>query len=139
MVDWGKGKVTLEKMHKVISMYEMYIDTVWHPVSFIKRTLFDKFGCYDESFKMVADYEFFFRSIIVNHASTQYYPMPVSVFAFNGLSSNVENKLLEKEERKRVWKKYLSEAQIISLEERLQADIKRKKSLLFRIINKLKF
>jgi len=126
-------------MHKQISLYQMYIDTVWHPVSFIKRGLFEKYGCYDESFKMVADYDFFFRTIIVNHVSTCHIPLPVSVFGFNGISSNPGNKEMEKEERKRVWEKYLSESQIVSLEKKLQDDIKKKKKLLNRIINKLKF
>ncbi len=139
MVDWGMGKVTLEKMHKQISLYEMYIDTIWHPVTFIKRVLFEKFGPYDERFKIVADYEFFFRAIIENHASTRHISIPVSVFGFNGLSSLPENKSSEKEERIIVWKKYLSEYQITLLEERLQIDIKNKKKLFNRIINKLKF
>lgn len=139
MVDWGGGKITLEKMHKQISLYELYIDTVWHPVSFIKRSLFERLGNYDENFKVVADYEFFFRAIFVNNASTRYIPVAISVFGFNGMSSDTANKAIEKAERKSVWKKYLSDSQIDSLEVMLQADIKKKRKLYYRIINKLKF
>lgn len=138
MVDWGAGKITLEKMHKNITLYEMYIDTVWHPVSFIRRALFEKYGNYDEHFKIVADYEFFFRAIIINSASTRYLPVAISVFGFNGLSSDPSNKATEKAERVTVWKKYLSDSQIDSLEDKLQEEIKKKRKLFNRIINKLR-
>lgn len=138
MVDWGSGKITLEKMHKRIGLYEMYTDTVWHPVSFIKRIIFEEFGGYDESYKIVADYEFFFKTIIVKKISTLHIPIPIAVFAFNGLSSRPENKREEQEERQRVWKTYLSEQEIESLENKLQSEIAKKKTLFSRIIKKLK-
>ncbi len=138
MVDWGNGKVTSEKMHKKISVYEMYIDTVWHPVAFIKRALFEKFGLYDESFKMVADYEFFFRTIIFHKVSVRHLPFTISIFGFNGLSSDPRNKQLEQEERKRVRTKYLTVAEMEGLEERLQTDIRNKKKWFNRVINKLR-
>ena len=92
----------------------------------------------EQTAKMVADYEFFFRSIIINSASTRYLPVAISVFGFNGLSSDPSNKAIEKAERMTVWKKYLSDSQIDSLEDKLKEEIKKKRKLFNRIINKLR-
>ena len=138
-VDWGNRKVTLEKMHPKISLFEMFIDTIWHPSAFIKRDLFEKYGLYDESYKIVADYEFFFRVTIAHHVSTHHISKAISVFQFNGVSSKPENKSKEQEERKRVWKTYLSDSQIASLEKKVEEENLKKKKLFNRIIKKMKF
>lgn len=132
------GKKTLGRMHKNIGLYEMYIDTVWHPASFIRRSLFSNFGNYDEQYRIVADYEFFFRSIIVHKCSTRYVPFPVSVFELNGLSSLPENKTKEKEERNRVLNKYLSADQKKELEMMYQRNLQRDRHWFRRILKKLR-
>lgn len=137
MIDWGNKKVTLGKMPDAISLYHMYTDTLWHPVSFIKKQLFEKYGNYDERYKIVADYEFFFRSIIVNKVTVRHIASTVSQFSIDGLSSKPENKLLEQEERKSVQKKYLTEKEIADLDQQKKVETLKKGKLLNRIINKL--
>ena len=116
MIDWGNGKKTEGKMPDVITTQQMYNDTLWHPVSFIKRTLFEKHGLYNESYKIVADYAFFFKTIIANKVSTKHLPILVSEYNVDGLSSKPENKILEKEERKKVIESYLSQDEINQME-----------------------
>ena len=53
------GKTRLGRMPRRITLEQMIGDTLWHPVSFIRRTLFEKYGKYDLSFRVVADYHFF--------------------------------------------------------------------------------
>lgn len=94
------GSPEYRKSPERISKLKMLKDTLWHPVSFIRRKLFYKFGMYDERFKIVADYEFFLRVIIKKKVKTQYIPIAVSVFDMTGMSSIPENKKrLEKERR----------------------------------------
>jgi glycosyltransferase involved in cell wall biosynthesis len=139
LIDYLNGKKEKGKMPPQIDLYQMYVDTLWHPVSFIKRELFEKYGYYDESYKIVADYEFFFKVVIQKKVSLYYVPLYVSVFVFNGLSSDSKNKEQEKEERKKVWSSYLSATEINQLEtERIKRNEKKGK-IIYRIINKLKF
>ncbi len=106
IIDWGSGKHTYGKMPNRITFHQMLMDTLWHPVSFIKRELFSKYGRYDEHFRIVADYDFFFRAIIVNNVSTQHIELDISVFDSQGISSHIKNKEVEMEERKEVLRKY---------------------------------
>lgn len=138
IIDWGKGKLRLGTMPNQISLYQMYTDTLWHPVTFIKKRLFSLYGPYDETFKLVGDYEFFFRTIIDKKVTTQHLHLPISVFATNGLSSLPENKKLEISERTRVIQKYLTELQIETLDELVRAVDKRPTIVRF-ILKKLGF
>lgn len=93
---------------KKINSLHMLKDTLWHPVSFIHRMLFSTLGNYNESFKIVADYEFFMRAIVRSKVSTQYFPVPVSVFNLSGVSSGEEYRKLLLRERKEVQDIYLN-------------------------------
>jgi glycosyltransferase involved in cell wall biosynthesis len=126
MIDWENGKITLGKMPDNISFLHMLTDTLWHPVSFIKRSLFGLHGCYNESYKMVADYDFFFRTIIVSNVSTCHIPIPISIYNVNGLSSLPENKSIEKEERRRVLLSYLP-LRVVSFAEEYVNSINKKR------------
>jgi len=137
-IDYLNGKIEKGKMPDKIDVYQMYIDTLWHPVSFIKRRLFELYGNYDESYKIVADYEFFFRVIVQKKVSLKHIPIPVSVFVFDGASSSEKNKQTEKMERERVWKTYLTEKEIEQLAKKRVEENEKKKKLINRIINKLK-
>ena len=109
-IDWGNGKITSGKMPDKITFKQMYIDTLWHPVSFIKKTLFDKYGLYNEIYKVVADYDFFFKVIIINNVTTYHVNLDIAMYNLNGLSSLPENKDLEQSERKKVIESYLPQS-----------------------------
>ena len=137
-IDHGNGQITHGKMPERISFYQMYSDTLWHPVSFIKRRLFSDFGMYDEQFKMVSDYDFFFRVIIMQQVSTQHVPVEISVYNLNGLSSKPELKTVEKAERLAVLNKYLPPLLVEYLTTNIVIAAPAKKTLLKRIIHKLR-
>jgi glycosyltransferase involved in cell wall biosynthesis len=124
IINWGGGKTKKGIMPDEISLYQMYTDTLWHPVSFIKSSLFAKYGLYDESFKLVGDYEFFFRTIIGEKVSTEHLNISISVFEMDGLSSRPENRDILKSERRRVIERFLNEAQIESLEKQVKKSSK---------------
>lgn len=70
-----------------------------HQASFIRRSLFEKYGLYQEDNRFESDWEFFLRAILVEKVKTYCFPKPVSFFEMGGLSSNEkldEVKLLEK-------------------------------------------
>ena len=49
-----------------ISLNDFFYNSVFHPSSFIKRELFYTFGFYDENYKIVSDWKFFLKSIILS-------------------------------------------------------------------------
>jgi len=114
-----------EKMHGEmpdnITLEHMIKDTLWHPVSLIKRALFDKYGFYREDLKIVSDYDFFFKNIIVNKVSIRHIPVSVAVFDLQGISSTSENNALVKAERRKVQMQYVDEKVIDSIQQETTA------------------
>ncbi len=102
------------KMPEDLSFHHMIADTLWHPVTFIRKSLFEAFGKYDETLKMVADYDFFLKVLIVHNVSRRYFDFPISVFNLDGFSSNPDNRKLQQEERTAVQLRYFPPAVIES-------------------------
>lgn len=84
---------------------EMIRGTLWHPVSFIKRELFDRYGLYSEKYKIISDYEFFLRTIFIEKVSTRHIPVFVSVFNTEGLGSSPNHIKVHEQERYEVQTK----------------------------------
>ncbi|MCX8533710.1 glycosyltransferase family 2 protein [Chryseobacterium luquanense] len=74
-----------------------------HPSSFIKKTLFQEIGFYNEKFKIISDWEFFLRAIIVNKASYIHIDEVISDFDNSGISSNSENERIIYKEKQAVY------------------------------------
>jgi glycosyltransferase involved in cell wall biosynthesis len=129
------GKRSQGFMPDAIDLDQMMRDTLWHPVSFIKRDLFIRFGNYDTQFKIVGDYDFFFRVIISKAVSTKHIGVFVAVFSIDGLSSDPANAPRINAEKEIARRKYLTEAQIsnyhLSVLEKEQLK-KKKKTSFFR-------
>lgn len=75
-----------------------------HPSSFIKKSLFQKIGFYNEKFKIISDWEFFLRSIVIHKASYLHIDLVISDFDNSGISSNSENEKLIHNEKQAVYK-----------------------------------
>jgi glycosyltransferase involved in cell wall biosynthesis len=75
-----------------------------HPATLIPRYLFQKFGCYDESYRIVSDWKFFMKCYFGRVAFCKL-PVVVSYFDTDGLSSN-HTQLFEERERvfSEMWK-----------------------------------
>ncbi len=102
------GSVIHRTMPDKIGVVQLYADTLWHPVSFIKRELFIKYGGYDEHFKIAGDYEFFVRVIISNKVSTKHLQLEIASFDMNGVSSDKKNREKLMAERRAAQDKYMN-------------------------------
>lgn len=125
-------------MPETITLKQMVLDTLWHPVSFIKKSLFYKYGLYNKDYKIVADYDFFFKTIIKHNVTTKHIGQTISVYNLNGLSSLPENKVKEHAERKKVLESYLSPEQLELANKYRSEYIDPKPGLFKRILNRLK-
>lgn len=74
-----------------------------HPSSFIKKNLFQKIGFYNEKFKIISDWEFFLRAIVINKASYLHIDEVISDFDNSGISSDSENEKLIRKEKQAVY------------------------------------
>jgi glycosyltransferase involved in cell wall biosynthesis len=72
---------------KDLTFLDVYSSSVKHQASFIKRTLFEKYGLYDESLKIAADWAFFIKTIGLGGASSCYIDIDIAYFDNNGLSN----------------------------------------------------
>lgn len=79
-------------------IYDFYKGTLNHSPTFIKRTLFDDYGMYDESLRIVSDWKWYFQVIALNNVMPIYVDIDVTIFDMTGISTI--NSGLDKEERK---------------------------------------
>lgn len=63
-----------------------------HPSTFIKSSLFTKFGLYNTNYKIVSDWAFFVQVIVKENVTTKRIINTVSVFDLTGMSSNPSNR-----------------------------------------------
>lgn len=86
-----------------VDVYHMMISTLWHPCAFIKRSIFDTFGGYDEEFRITGDYEFFVRVILKHNIESRHINQAIAVFDLGGISNSPDMSKRQEEERKKSW------------------------------------
>jgi glycosyltransferase involved in cell wall biosynthesis len=74
-----------------------------HPCTLIRKSLFDEYGLYNESNKIVSDGEFFIKTIILNNVKTKLIPLEIAIAEDNGVSRNVEYKTILEDERNKLF------------------------------------
>lgn len=76
-----------------------------HPTFFVKKTVYDKHGFFDTSFKIAGDYELMLRFIHLNNIELAYLPEVLVKMRTGGVSnSGVKNRVLGNLEDRRAWK-----------------------------------
>ena len=100
--DMSDGAVLRDKgfAGKSISFLGFYIGSLNHPSSYIQKSLFEKYGRYDERLKIVSDWKWFLQAIILGGEKPAYVDLDVTLFDMHGISET--NKTLDKRERKLV-------------------------------------
>lgn len=83
-----------------ISFLGFYTGTLNHSPAYIQRSLFDKYGMYDESLKIVSDWKWYLQSVVFGEEKPVYVDFDVTLFDMGGISET--NKSLDKEERRTV-------------------------------------
>ena len=73
-----------------------------HQATLIKKELFKDLGMYDEGYKYNGDIEFWYRSIVLNAATTQKIKTLISYYNLEGLSSSHNNSKEFVDEHKKI-------------------------------------
>lgn len=100
--DMPGGKILKDKCFagQEISFLGFYSGTLNHSPAYIRKDLFEKYGLYDESLKIVSDWKWYLQAIILGEEKPVYTDIDVTLFDMHGISET--NKNLDKAERKQV-------------------------------------
>jgi glycosyltransferase involved in cell wall biosynthesis len=96
----GKLKREIGPGSSEISFYSFYLNTICHQSSFIHKSLFEKYGLYDENLKIASDWKFLLKTLVLNSATIKYMDIDVAYYDMYGISST--QKELVKAEREKV-------------------------------------
>jgi len=97
-----------------ITMLGMYTGTLNHDPAYIRRDLFERYGYYDESLKIVSDWKWYLQAIILGGEKPVYFDADVTLFDMTGISET--NKALDKKERETVLRQMFPVAVIADYE-----------------------
>lgn len=92
------GKFRRVSSPEIVSLHKLCILSLPHQASFIKRSLFREIGYYNEDFKIVSDFDFFLKAIIIRNKTYQHIEIDISYFTLGGASGRKENFPLAKSE-----------------------------------------
>ena len=85
-----------------ITMLGMFTGTLNHDPAYIRRDLFEKYGYYDETLKIVSDWKWYLQAIILGGEQPLYVDMDVTLFDMTGISESAHSKTMIREERRQV-------------------------------------
>ena len=82
------------------TFFYFYLRSLPHQTAFIQRVLFDKYGLYDESLKIVSDWKWFMQVIALGGERTAFADIDIVFYDMTGISNT--NKSLHLQERRQV-------------------------------------
>jgi len=88
---------------EIFKLSNFYKASIAHQSTFIRRSLFDKYGLYREDLKLMSDWEFWIRTIILGNATTIKIDVIISDYNLNGISSDTKNQVLKELETEKVF------------------------------------
>lgn len=85
----GKQQRLTGFLHKRnITLTDLYYQTIPHQGTFFRTSMFERYGLYDESLRILADRKFYVQSIIYGNASVRFIPFSIAYFAEGGISGS---------------------------------------------------
>ena len=85
------NKTHLIQPAKEVSIYHCIHKGILHPCTFIKKTLFETYGLYNEENKYISDFEFFIKTCGLHNIEYRYTSREISCFNTLGITSQEKN------------------------------------------------
>ena len=101
------GKKRYCKNNKKVSLLTFYRGTIQHTSAYIRRSLFDKYGLYDESLKIVSDWKWYLQVAGLHKADVHFTDRYVTYFDMTGISSTQLH--VDRAERRKVLEELIPE------------------------------
>lgn len=70
-----------------ITLFTLYKGSLNHSPAYIKRSLFEKYGFYDEKLRIVSDWKWYIIAIVLEEEKVIYVDIDVSIFCLDGIST----------------------------------------------------
>ena len=83
-----------------ITFLGFFTGTLNHSPAYIRRDLFEKYGMYDESLRIVSDWKWYLQAIVLGEEKPYYVDIDIMRFDMNGISET--NKEIRNTEREQV-------------------------------------
>ena len=80
----------------------MFLGTIPHQATFIRRSLFERVGTYNEQLSIASDWLFFVDALLVHHCSYMHFPGTVAYFSMDGISCDPATDGLARQEQQAV-------------------------------------
>ncbi len=80
------GPETIEHGLPQLRFFDFFVGSIFHQSAFIKRNLFATVGLYNETLRIVSDWEFFLKAIFLHHCTYKYVNVEVARYEPGGLS-----------------------------------------------------
>lgn len=142
------------QLPNTLSFYFLRFDNLCHQTVFFKKDFFEKYGKYDENYKILSDWKLWTVAICKQNASYKHHPEVVANFEIGGISSNQNFGMLMLDEKAEIlrnefalfeddyaeyhkFKEYFYLNQFQNLEEVIKYKYSRQLSKLFLRLNKL--
>ena len=98
--DYTTGKILGKSREVEYSLRQYYASTMNHDCCYVRRDLYQIYGLYDETLKIVSDWKWFLQAIGLGKVKPMYIDIDVTIFDASGISeTNLE---LRNKERRQV-------------------------------------
>lgn len=108
--DYGDHIGRVSAKDRPLNLSDFYWGTIKHQATFIRRDLFEKYGLYDESLKITADWKFFLETIGLHNKQPTFVDVDIVLFAWFGISTDQKYNIQHDIERKEVLKELIPES-----------------------------
>ena len=81
------------------TMYDFIKGTINHDPTYIRHDVYEKYGLYDDSLKIVSDWKWFVQAVVFGGEKVYYIPIDVTIFDMTGIS---ETNLAAREKERRM-------------------------------------
>ena len=105
---FNDGTTTIKTYPKELK-FSFFVDSaIAHQSAIVKRTLFDKVGYFNESYKIFADWEFFVLAVCKYDVPYKHLGVIVANYDMHGISSQIDVQLAMQKEREATYEKYFT-------------------------------
>lgn len=102
------GKWNQVKSHEQVNLLNLLKHSLPHQASFIKRNLFNSIGYYTEEYRIISDWEFFLKALVINKSSYTHIEIDIAYFLLDGISSQKSSVELARKESEDCIEKHFS-------------------------------
>jgi glycosyltransferase involved in cell wall biosynthesis len=124
-----------------LTFYWLYTEFIGHPSTLIKTNLFNRYGKYDESLKVVSDWAFFLITICKHQCTTKHINHLLAIQSEGGISNNVNSAKIVQSERRLIlnenFRTFIDDYDLL-YNYKFNSPIKRLKRILKKILKLLK-